>query len=150
MAYYYQEEFLNEIAGGGLYAMDVFTPTRHTTHAEGIDKINDSIYNILSTRIGERFMVPEFGSDLYKLIFEPNTAIFRDLADFYVRQALAKWEKRIQVLKVNVKVIEYDNVVPIEIYYRVVNTNMTSTYVFPFNVNKEGNPESYEQGTITA
>ena len=81
-------------------------------------------------------------------MFEPNTPIFRDLADFYIRQALIKWEKRIQVLKVNVLIEEYGNTVPIEIYYRVVNTNMTSTYVFPFNVNSEGNPESYTQGAI--
>lgn len=148
MAYYYQEEFLNEIAGGGLYAMDVFDSSRHTTHAEGVDKLNDSIYNILSTRVGERFMVPEFGSELYKCIFEPNTAIFRDLAEFYIRQALEKWEKRIQVLAVDVQVYEYDNTVPISIYYRVVNTNMTSTYVYPFNLNMNGNPNSYRQGSI--
>lgn len=149
MAYYYQEEFLNEIAGGGLYAMDVFDSTGHTTHAEGVDKINDSIYNILSTRVGERFMVPEFGSQLHKCVFEPNTAIFRDLAEFYIRQALERWEKRIQILAINVKVLEFDNIVPIEITYRIANTNMTSTFVYPFNVNSSGNPASYEQGTYT-
>lgn len=149
MAYYYQEDFLNEIAGGGLYAMRIFDYKKGTTHAQGVDKINDSIFNILSTRVGERFMVPEFGSELYKCIFEPNSPIFRDLTDFYIRHALDRWEKRIKVLDVNVKIIEYDNVVPVEIFYRIVSTNMTSTYVYPFNLNLQGNPNTYEQGTYT-
>lgn len=60
--------------------------------SKSIDKINQSIYIILSTRIGTRFMLPKFGSKLHELLFEPNDFIFADLADLYIREALGVWK----------------------------------------------------------
>lgn len=101
---------------------------------EGSDRIKQSIYYILTTIQGERFFLPEFGSKLYMLIFEPNDLILRDLAQVYIKDALRKWEPRIQVIAVSCG-DEYDNTLYIDIHYIIKSTNMRDNYVFPFNRN---------------
>ena len=151
MAYYYNSEFLDQYIGRGLSTTNTFNNTSLSTNViTGIDKIQDSIYNILSTKVGERLFLPEFGSRLHTIVFEPNNAIFADLADFYIRDALGKWERRIEVTDVSVLVEQEGNIVPIEISYRITNSNIYDTYVYPFNKTVYGEPEIYEQGEITA
>ena len=151
MAYYYNAEFLDQYIGKGLSTTNTFDRVKLSTNViTGIDKIQDSIYNILSTKVGERLFLPEFGSRLHTLIFEPNNAIFADLADFYIRDALGKWERRIEVTDVSILTEQEGNIVPIEISYRITNSNIYDTYVYPFNKTIYGEPEIYEQGDITA
>ena len=150
MAYYYNEEFLDKYIGNGMSLLHTFDETKLGTRSvSGLEKIHNSIYSILSTRIGERFMMPEFGSKLHTLIFEPNDAIFADLADFYIRDALGKWEKRIEVTNVEVKIMEEGNVVPIAISYRITNSNIYDNYIYPYN--KKSNDvdlDIYREGEI--
>ena len=106
--------------------------------SKSIDKINQSIYIILSTRIGTRFMLPKFGSKLHELLFEPNDFIFADLADLYIREALGEWEPRIVVTDVNILSRSHNNTVPTSITYKLNNSNIVQNYVFPYN------PELYD------
>ena len=150
-SYYNNIEFLNEYIGCGLSLSKTFDKVKlNTTVETGFEKINESVFSILSTRVGERLFLPEFGSKLHTLVFEQNDDIFKDLADFYIRDALSKWEHRIEVLKVDVNTEVEGNTVPIEIYYKVVNSNIATTYVYPFSRNSYGEPDIYEQGTISA
>lgn len=73
-------------AGGGLYVLT--SPTA---------VLRQSIYVILATRIGERLLNPEFGSRLPELLFEPNDIILATLGTQYIREALRRWEPRIEV-----------------------------------------------------
>jgi len=58
--------------------------------------IKQNILQILLTRPGERVMLPEFGSYLKNLVFEPNDAVLEGLAKIYVKEALEKWEDRVE------------------------------------------------------
>lgn len=100
--------------------------------ASGLDEINDSIRLILSTPIGSRYFLPEFGSRLYELVFEPNNYILEDLLKIYINDALNKWEKRIKVTNISVCIIQEGNEVPVTISYRVLNSNIEGSYVYPF------------------
>lgn len=125
----YQEKLI----GTGLQSPNAFNKsTGGVNYNTGFERINQSINHILGTRIGERFFLPEFGSRLYELVFEPNDYILEDLLKLYVSDALGKWEPRIKVLNVTPK-IGGSNTVPISIYYNLINTNMTNNYVYPFN-----------------
>jgi phage baseplate assembly protein W len=62
------------------------------------DLINESIYRILNTRIGERCGELDFGSRLAELVFEPNDNTLNDLARRFIMEALQKWEPRIRVI----------------------------------------------------
>ena len=99
----------------------------------GFEVIDRSIRLILQTVRGERVMRPLFGSELHLLVFAENNATTAGLADFYVRQALAHWEPRIDVENVSVSWAESDRgIMLIEIDYRVKATNDRRNLVFPF------------------
>lgn len=57
--------------------------------------ILNSIKRILTTRLGERVMLPEFGSDLYKLRDRDFNGIWRVKATQYIFEAISKWEPRV-------------------------------------------------------
>lgn len=98
------------------------------------ERISDSIHLILSTRPGERLFNPEFGSRLHELVFEPNDVVLSRLLKVYTVEALRRWEKRIEILNVTtVNTPEDDgNAIGVVIYYRIRNTHIQGSYVFPF------------------
>lgn len=66
----------------------------------GLDHLRQSINDILTTRIGERIMRPEYGVNLLTLIDRPVNSDW--LVDLYFVCALAitRWEPRVRVLRV--------------------------------------------------
>lgn len=64
------------------------------------EHIRESILQILGTRIGERFMNPEFGSRLKDLVFEQNDEVLKGLLRHYVIDAIKRWEKRVIITEV--------------------------------------------------
>lgn len=143
-------DFTEQYMGSGVGLSNLFNEVSQSTEVvTGEDKINNSIRMILSTRIGERVMLPEFGSKLYKVIFEPNDLIAADLIDIYVREALGRWENRIIVTNVSVGHIGSsgdENVAPVFIYYRLRNSNIESCYIYPYNVSSDGEENIYNLG----
>lgn len=63
--------------------------------------VRQAILLLLSTVPGERVMRPEYGCALERLIFSPNDDTTAGLALHYVRQALDRWEPRIDVLRLD-------------------------------------------------
>lgn len=79
------------------------TTTRRFPHIkEELDLIRDSVITILMTKKGQRFFVPDFGSDLWRIIFEPNDVVTRSLAKQYITSALRIWEPRVIVRRLDV------------------------------------------------
>ncbi len=100
---------------------------RHTTDIE------QAILMILQTPKGQRVMRPEFGCQIYELIFAPNDPNTWGLAAYYVKDALRFWEPRIEVLEVNAKPDpEQNECLRIEISYEVKATHDRRSLVFPF------------------
>ena len=69
----------------------------------GEPKVNQSIWLILSTAPGERQMRPNFGCGIHDLVFQANTVALRGVVAQQVREALVRWEPRIDVLDVRVE-----------------------------------------------
>jgi hypothetical protein len=46
-------------------------------------------------------MRPDYGCDLHRLVFSPNDDTTAGLAIHYVRQALERWEPRIEILRLD-------------------------------------------------
>jgi phage baseplate assembly protein W len=76
---------------------------RGITLTEHEQNIAECLHLILNTQPGERQMLPEFGCPLQDLIFATNSASTRHEAESMVRTALARWEPRIDVDKVEAK-----------------------------------------------
>lgn len=99
----------------------------------GEEKIRQSLWLILSTAPGERQMRPDFGCGIHDLVFEANTAALRGMVQDKVREALTRWEPRIDVVDVRVETPpEARNYLLIDIDYRVRANNSLFNLVYPF------------------
>jgi hypothetical protein len=98
-------------------------------------RIEESIYIILSTSPGERVMQPEFGCGIHDMVFAPNNAATMGLVADRVQKSLVRFEQRINVLSVNVESApEQPNLLLIRIDYRVRANNAFGNLVYPFYV----------------
>jgi phage baseplate assembly protein W len=105
--------------------------------AGGADKIRQSIWLILSTAKGERPMLPDFGCGIHDLVFAANTAGLRGLVGAEVRDAITRWEPRVDVLDVQVETPDdARNRVIISIACRIRENNAALNLVYPFFLNE--------------
>ena len=99
----------------------------------GEEKIRQSLWLILATAAGEREMRPAFGCGIHDLVFEANTAALRGMVRDKVREALTRWEPRIDLVDVRVETpAEARNYLLISIDYRVRANNALFNLVYPF------------------
>ena len=89
--------------------------------AEGEKDIKQAVRIIIETVLGERAMRPGFGCGAHELVFEHTDASLTGKARFYVRNALERWEPRIEVEKVDARIEGLKLIV--EVHYRVRRTN---------------------------
>ena len=105
---------------------------------EGADLVEQSIRLILSTTRGERIMRPDFGCSIHEVVFEPNSKETASQITFYVKDALDKYEPRIEVQEVTVEANQTQrNYLDIHIAYTIKTTNSSRNLVYPFYL--EGN-----------
>lgn len=71
---------------------------------DDIDLIQDSILTILLTKKGQRYFVPDFGSDLTSLLFDPNDEITSRLVTESIRVAIKEWEPRVDLIKLDTSI----------------------------------------------
>ena len=98
----------------------------------GTEEIDAAIRMILSTVPGERVMRPEFGCSMWDQLFAPLTAGTLGLIEHAVREALARWEPRIDVTSVLATGDQSTGAVHISLGYVVNSTNDVRNLVFPF------------------
>lgn len=68
---------------------------------EGDQSVRQALLLMLSTMPGERVMRPGFGSRLHRLVFAPNDDTTAGLAIHYVREAVRRWEPRVEIIDVD-------------------------------------------------
>lgn len=86
----------------GLQYPLVKTPRGILANSSNVDQIKADLLQLLLTNPGERVMLPEFGTPLRKLIFEPNDSILETTARQMIADAILKWEPRIVVSNISV------------------------------------------------
>lgn len=95
--------------------------------------IASSLEILLSTRQGERVMLPQYGCNLDELLFENLDTRMKTLMADKIESAILYHEPRIQLEKVQLDDSrELDGVVLIEIVYRVKATNSRFNFVYPY------------------
>lgn len=95
--------------------------------------IRESIRIILATAKGERVMRPDFGCGIHDFVFAVmNTSTF-SLVGNTVREALTRWEPRIEITGVDTVADQAGNgKLLINISYTVRSTNNPCNLVYPF------------------
>jgi len=110
-------------------------PTGGVSMAEGLASVRQAILLLLTTRPGERVMRPEYGCDLHRLIYSPNDNTTAGLALHYVRKALARWEPRVEVVKLDAGRDEADpGRLEIALEYRLRATRELDRLTFTVNL----------------
>jgi phage baseplate assembly protein W len=97
--------------------------------------IDQAIELILGTAPGERPMRPEFGCGVHDFVFDTIDANTVGRMEEAIREALDRWEPRIQVLDVGFDLSQADSgLLTIDIGYQVRATNTERNLVYPFYV----------------
>ena len=111
------------------------SPTGGIAMAEGEESVRQSILLLLSTVPGERVMRPHYGCDLRRLVFSPNDDTTAGLAIHYVRQAIRRWEPRVEILRLDAGRSEIDpGWLEIVLDYRVKVSQRVEQLKFSFDV----------------
>jgi phage baseplate assembly protein W len=113
------------------------TPGGKIAQARYEQRIEESIFLILSTSKGERTMLPDFGCGIHELVFAPNNASTLAIVTQTVRQALTTYERRIDVLDIDAETApEQPNLLLIRINYRIRANNALGNLVYPFFISE--------------
>jgi len=97
------------------------------------EDIRSSLEILLSTRPGERVLLPEYGCQLDELLFEPLTTTMKTYMKDLIQTAILYHEPRIEVNKIElVDTGEMEGRILITVDYTIRATNSRFNYVFPF------------------
>jgi len=101
--------------------------------------IKSSLEILLSTRLGERVMVPNYGCNLDELLFKPLTLTLKTFVVDLIKTAILYHEPRIEINKIEIDPTdELEGVLLINLDYTVRATNSRKNMVYPF-YKEEGN-----------
>jgi phage baseplate assembly protein W len=126
---------MSELLGSGL-AFPLRVDRRgRIALASGEADIEEAIRLILSTAPGERPMRPEFGCEVHDFAFDTIDAAMIGRVDTAIRDALDRWEPRIELTTVDFDLADVGSGrLTITIAYRVRATSTERNLVYPFYV----------------
>jgi len=128
------------ILGDEVLGRGIAFPLRLTGGLIGMNaydsQVEQSIRLILRTARGERVMRPDFGAGADILAFEPMNAVTAGLLQHRVKDALQRFEPRIEVLNVAVDALSGQGQLLARIEYRVKRTDSVLNLVYPFYVER--------------
>ena len=121
-------------------------PPEFNRAAKGVGMLSDeadiesSLEILLSTRLGERIMLPDYGCNLDEMVFEAMNLTMRTYVKDLVEHAILYHEPRIELEKLELDTSrETEGVLLIVIDYRVRTTNSRFNYVYPYYKNEGTN-----------
>ena len=118
---------------GWKFPVRIDTTTGRVAMSEMEQDIKESIWILLSTAPGERLMRPEFGCGIHDLVFSSMSTVTMGLFESRVREAINRWEARVDITKLEVFTKEPDKgKLEINLSCRIRDTNSEFNFVFPF------------------
>ncbi|MFE2865904.1 GPW/gp25 family protein [Embleya sp. NPDC059259] len=122
-----------DIIGSGWPYPAAITPDGRVALVSGPTDVEEAIRIILETTPGERAMRPEFGCAIHTLTFDPLDAGTVTAAELRIREALDRWEPRIEVHDVAFSLQDQESgTLYLDIAYRLRATNEPRNLVFPY------------------
>ena len=89
------------------YAIGLTLPLQMTTNTfnqtyDNLVQLQSNVKNLLLTQKGERLAQPTFGSDLQKLVFEPNDGELEEKISNAIESAISQWLPQLTVEKIDI------------------------------------------------
>jgi phage baseplate assembly protein W len=123
----------NRYLGCGMkFPPEVNPGTGRFVTVEGTDSVKESIYIILKTQKGERFLLPEFGSSLMSYAFMTPTKTTLELMKYDIRTMLLEQEPRLSDVQVDVDPVVQNGCLMVSIQYQIQGSYTKDSMVFPF------------------
>jgi len=98
------------------------------------DQSRENLKSLLLTRIGERYMLPEFGTDLMRSLFEPITYQFNDNVNRSIRSGINKWLPYVNINELKIVTALDDptlqHMVEITLIYSIRNFSTETIKIF--------------------
>lgn len=97
------------------------------------EDIRSSLEILLSTRLGERIMVPDYGCNLDELLFKPLNLTLKTYVTDLIKKAILYYEPRIDVHKIWIDPLnEIEGELLIKLDFTIRSTNSRKNMVFPY------------------
>jgi len=100
--------------------------------SSGPERVQDAIWIIVKTSLGERIMRPTFGAGVNDYVFQSNSPAIREALASAIKSALLEWEARIDLEAVRIDPAPgEESQVLASIDYRLRTTNELFNVVYP-------------------
>jgi len=109
------------------------TTGKHTV-VSGVDLIQSSLKVIIAWPMFTRFYEGEFGSRIYEIIEDPNDDILMNLVRRFVIDSITTWEKRIELLSLNITRPSNTSLV-IDLTYNIKESNYEGSFYYNYSIN---------------
>ena len=101
------------------------------------EQAKENLKSLLLTKLGERYMLPDFGTQLLNIIFEPNNDLLSIDIQSMLAQSIGYWLPYINLQLIDVKTAqsnhELTNEVEISITYNVLDSFNTDSIKLTIN-----------------
>jgi phage baseplate assembly protein W len=115
-----------------LDAAFTLTPrSRDVANKTDDNAIRGALRNLIHTKHYERPFAPELGCQIHNLLFEPNDFFSRNIAERIIRDAITKFEPRVELIEVSVYSTDANELF-IQIEYKIRNTNQPGVFTTTF------------------
>ena len=108
------------------------------------ESVKESVYLILMTQRTERFLRPEFGSDLMSYTFMDQNATSIHMMTRSITEQILSQEPRIRDVSVTTDDRSRGGCLLVNIDYVLQSTNQRDNLVFPFYLNATAEDDAYE------
>jgi phage baseplate assembly protein W len=129
----------DDFLGTGWSFPPTFNPHKKTVDTVSNEEdIRQSLQILMSTRLGERVLLSDYGCGINILPFESITVTFLTKLKSIIRKAILLHEARIDLEDIFFTSPKAEEgVIHIQLYYKIRATNTRQNYVYPFYI-KEG------------
>lgn len=93
---------LDDVAGVG-FPFRVDATTGGLAWARGDAKVSQDVRVLLATRLGERPLLRQYGTQLPALVHDPNDEVLVELAARQAQEAILRWEPRVMPSRIDVQ-----------------------------------------------
>ncbi|MCD7738360.1 MAG: GPW/gp25 family protein [Lachnospiraceae bacterium] len=108
------------------------------------ESVKESVYLILMTQRSERFLRPDFGTNLMSYTFMDINATTVSMMIRSLREQITKQEPRVSNVQITTDSEVRDGCLMIEIDYVIRDNNTSDSLVFPFYLEESAEEEAYE------
>lgn len=97
----------------------------------------DRVVTLLSTNVGQRPMLPEYGTDWSTTLFE-NENNYRRAIPIAISNAIRKWLPEISVEKIDLSGDEYSGIVYVSLYLKLPDNTIATMKINTATFNYDG------------